>query len=108
MVHLVTLPNQVQARILAARLGAEGLLWQLRGESSVYPMTPVEVLVEADGLATARALLSAAAADAVEPRLDEAGDTVEPRARHPWQGTVLAVVTVLLILLLAARPLLFR
>ena len=49
-----------EARLLAARLGAEGILWQLRGESAVYPISAVEVLVEADEIDRARALLEPA------------------------------------------------
>ena len=46
MVPMTSLPP-FQARLLAARLGAEGILWQLRGETAVYPFAAVEVLVEA-------------------------------------------------------------
>jgi hypothetical protein len=56
MVPMTSLPP-FQARLLAARLGAEGILWQLRGESAVYPIAAVEVLVEADEVERARALL---------------------------------------------------
>jgi hypothetical protein len=57
-VRLVTLDvlAPFPARLLAARLGAEGILWQLRGESSVYPFGSVEVLVEADHVERAREL----------------------------------------------------
>ena len=56
MVPMTSLPP-FQARLLAARLGAEGILWQLRGETAIYPFAPVEVLVEADEVEHARALL---------------------------------------------------
>ena len=56
VVRLVTLDvlAPFPARLLAARLGAEGIVWQLRGESSVYPFGSVEVLVEADHVERAR------------------------------------------------------
>jgi hypothetical protein len=56
MVQLGTLPP-FQARLLAARLGAEGILWQLRGESSIYPFASVDVLVEESRLDSARDML---------------------------------------------------
>jgi len=49
MVHLRTVPDSWQARVLAARLGAEGILTELRGNiSGPYPFGPVQVLVEAE------------------------------------------------------------
>ncbi|MGC8626605.1 MAG: hypothetical protein ACP5VR_03450 [Acidimicrobiales bacterium] len=49
MVHLRTVPDPWQARVLAARLGAEGILTELRGNlSGPYPFGPVQVLVEAE------------------------------------------------------------
>lgn len=62
MVRLVTAADGFEAKLLAARLGAEGVVWQLRGSvDGPYPMGPVEVLVEAERLADARDLLSAPA-----------------------------------------------
>jgi hypothetical protein len=55
MVSLTTVANPVAARILAAHLGAEGIVWELRGNvDGPYPLGPVEVLVTADDLALAR------------------------------------------------------
>ncbi len=52
MVSLTTVANPVAARILAAHLGAEGIVWELRGNvDGPYPLGPVEVLVAADDLA---------------------------------------------------------
>lgn len=62
MVRLVTAADGFEAKLLAARLGAEGVVWQLRGSvDGPYPMGPVEVLVEAERLSDARELLSAPA-----------------------------------------------
>lgn len=71
MVPLGTLPP-FQARLLAARLGAEGILWQLRGESSVYPFAYVDVLVE-------------------ESRLDSARDMLEIDVPEEWVGDEVGV-----------------
>lgn len=59
MVRLVTVHDGFEAKLLAARLGAEGVVWQLRGAvDGPYPMGPVDVLVEDDRLAEARELLA--------------------------------------------------
>jgi hypothetical protein len=49
--------NQFEAQLLAARLGAEGVVWQMRGACSVYPFGTVDVLVDVDDLERARELL---------------------------------------------------
>ena len=55
MVPLTTAANPVAARILAAHLGAEGIVWELRGNvDGPYPIGPVEVLVAQEDLAVAR------------------------------------------------------
>jgi hypothetical protein len=58
MVPLTTAANPLAARILAAHLGAEGIVWELRGNvDGPYPVGPVEVLVPAADLELARALV---------------------------------------------------
>jgi hypothetical protein len=57
MVTVTTVTDPMTARILAARLGAEGIVWQLRGGDGLYPLGPVELLVDEDDAATARVLL---------------------------------------------------
>lgn len=58
MVPLTTVASPMAARILAAHLGAEGIVWQLRGDvDGPYPIGPVEVLVPADELELARAVI---------------------------------------------------
>jgi hypothetical protein len=105
MVPMASLPP-FQARVLAARLGAEGILWQLRGESSVYPFAAVDVLVEADEVDRARELIRPSVPmplDAVPyegppagPLLDgAAGDGVfvpPRRATAVWAWLVIAAV----------------
>lgn len=125
MVHLATVQSEFEARVVAARLGAEGVVWELRGISSVYPVGAVDVFVESEALASARDMLLGAEIDAVfaDAEFVEAvlgGQTIDesvaatalgqPAAgpRHPWQGTALAVGVLLLIVLLSLRPLLGR
>ena len=82
---------------IAARLGSEGILTQLRGGiDSPYPMGWVEVLVGEDDLADATDLLLA---DDVESAFDD--DEVDdepslPRFRYgPWVALALAGLLVL-------------
>jgi hypothetical protein len=58
MVHLRTVHDAWHAKVLAARLGCEGIVTQLRGNlSGPYPFGAVSVLVEADQAELAAALL---------------------------------------------------
>jgi hypothetical protein len=59
MVRLTTLLDPFSARVLAARLGAEGLIWELRGGDGPYPVGPVHVFVPQRDLAEARDVLAA-------------------------------------------------
>jgi hypothetical protein len=60
MVRLLTTLDQFEARVLAARLGAEGVLWELRGgHDGPYPMGPVHLYVDAEDLPRAKELLAA-------------------------------------------------
>jgi hypothetical protein len=60
MVRLATLADPFAARVLAARLGAEGLVWELRGGDGPYPVGPVHVFVPERDLDEARTVLHAA------------------------------------------------
>lgn len=60
--HLVPVATGVsdfEAKLLAARLGADGILWQTRGiVDSIYPFGGIDVLVPADQLDDARQILA--------------------------------------------------
>jgi hypothetical protein len=77
MVHLTMVGTMFEARVVMARLGAEGILTQLRGGGEgPYPLPgPVEVLVVVDQADEARELLLA---DQVEALFEEIGE--EPPA----------------------------
>ncbi|CAN5772926.1 hypothetical protein BH20ACT1_BH20ACT1_08150 [soil metagenome] len=105
MVPLAKLADSFGARVLAARLGAEGIVTQLRGGGidGPYPMGDVEVLVSATDLVSARELLLA---DEVEAGFDDTdtydiddSDDDRTEARRtplaPW--VVLAVVVSLVL-----------
>ena len=68
MILLITVSSTFEAHVLAARLGAAGIIWQLRGADSVYPVGTIDVLVSADDADTARELLLA---DEIEAAFDE-------------------------------------
>lgn len=60
MVHLRTVPDAWHAKVLAARLGAEGILTHITGPvSGLYPFGAVSVHVEADQAELAAELLLA-------------------------------------------------
>jgi hypothetical protein len=71
MVHLVSVDGPFEAKVLAARLGAEGIVWELRGASDVYPVGRSDVYVDEENLAAARELLLT---DAVEAVFDDVDD----------------------------------
>ena len=57
MVRLVT-ASPMEARVLTARLGAEGIIWEVRGSvDGPLALGPIDVLVDADEFDAARELL---------------------------------------------------
>jgi hypothetical protein len=68
MVHLRTVPDAWQARVLAARLGSEGIVTYLQGGlAGPYPFGAVSVLVEAGQADLAADLLLADEVEAAFP-----------------------------------------
>jgi len=58
MVRLMTAANAMEARIIAARLGSEGIVWDFRGSvDGPLAIGPVDVLVDEDGFEAAREIL---------------------------------------------------
>lgn len=97
MVSVVRVPNEFHARVVAARLGSEGIVTQLRGGvSSPYPMGDVEVLVAEADLEDARTLLLADEVESSFP-VEEADEVHLSRRRlPPWAvGAVLALLALL-------------
>jgi len=91
MVRLVTVSSTFHARVIAARLGAEGILSDLRGNvDGPYPMGDVHVFVPDDELDAASELLLA---DEIESAFDD-GDSTDDGAR-PWELWIViaAIVT---------------
>ena len=105
MALLTTVPGAFPARVLAARLGSEGFLWELRGNiDGPYPIGAVQVLVAASELRDAQELLLADEIDAIDTSgagdappdggADEMGDgPVRPAPVALWL-VLLAIVSV--------------
>ena len=71
MEPLVTVPSVFEATVIAARLGADGIVTEQRGAMSTYPVSlgGVRIYVRRDDLSLARDLLLA---DEVESALEGA------------------------------------
>ncbi len=68
MARLITTHDQFEAKVLAARLGSEGIVWELRGAiDSPYPMGPTHVYVESSRLDDARALTEIDSGEGADP-----------------------------------------
>jgi hypothetical protein len=98
MVPLTTTASSFEARVLAAHLGAEGIVWELRGNvDGPYPVGPVIVLVAEDDLAVAREIVTEQAPDD-EPLADGEPDVPAGAAARPsraiWVLVGLAAVAV--------------
>ena len=85
MVPLVTVANTFQARVLAARLGSEGIVTELRGGvDGPYPFGDVTVLVSTDGLDLARSLLLADEVEEAFVDVDGVPSLVRRWSMPPW------------------------
>ena len=72
MVRLATVRTTFHARVIAARLGSEGIVTDLRGNvDGIYPMGDVHVYVAEEDLPEAQELLLV---DEVESVFDEEAD----------------------------------
>jgi hypothetical protein len=101
MVRLTTCTDAFEARVLAARLGAEGIVWSLRGgHDGPFAFGTVEVLVDADDHVAARDLL--------DSDVDWDGEltpvgTAPERETSGREVLVLAAVVVAVVLFAIAR-----
>jgi hypothetical protein len=98
MVPVASGPNEIHAQIIGARLGAVGIVWELRPTvGAPYAVGAVEVMVESDRLEEARDLLLA---DEVESVFATADDDREDDGGGLW---VFGVALFLLIVFVAVR-----
>jgi hypothetical protein len=76
MVRLATVTSSFHARVIAARLGAEGIVTDLRGNiDGLYPVGDVHVYVDEVDLDEAKELLMV---DEVESAFDDTDDDPPP------------------------------
>ena len=100
MVRLATVRTTFHARVIAARLGAEGIVTDLRGNvDGIYPMGDVHVYVGEEDLPEAQELLMA---DEVESAFDDGAD-VNGDIGAPRELWVFLIAVLLLAALLFAR-----
>ncbi len=82
MVRLATVNTPFHARVIAARLGSEGILTELRGNiGGLYPVGDVHVYVGEDDLAESQELLLA---DEVESAFDDDALPERSSRREAW------------------------
>jgi hypothetical protein len=82
-----------EAKVLTAQLGAEGIIWQVRGVvDSVYPLGDIDVLVPLDELDAARPLLMGSPRPA-EERVDASPGYDRYRNRWWFGAVVMAMAT---------------
>ena len=95
MVRLATVGTSFHARVIAARLGSEGIVTDLRGNiDGLYPVGDVHVYVDQEDLEEAREILLV---DDVESAFDEPEDAGEART-PPALWLVLGAIVVLAVL----------
>ena len=99
MVRLATVRTTFHARVIAARLGAEGIVTDLRGNvDGIYPMGDVHVFVSEEDLPPAQELLMA---DEVESAFDDPPADVDMTTpRELW---IFLVAIVLVAAIMMAR-----
>ncbi|MGH9073368.1 MAG: hypothetical protein ACRDZQ_04505 [Acidimicrobiales bacterium] len=108
MVHLTTVAGIFHGRVVAARLGSDGILTELRGDvGGTYPLGgQVDVFVDPDQADDARQILLADQADAALAEGRQPGPgPVRPRParpRRPWLHLAWLLIGVLVALYLLA------
>ncbi len=100
MVRLMTADDAFAAKIVAAQLGGEGIVWQLKGGvDGPYPFGPVHIYVPETEVEEARAVLAAAAP------LDDDEEDDEWRRSVPHRRALLGGAALVGLLGLAAAEL---
>ena len=104
MVRLLTLDDAFGAKVVAARLGVEGIVWELRGSvDGPYPFGPVHVFVTEEDLAEARAVLAAVAPLDEEAEEEDEPGTAPGEGRNDRRAMMLGAALLGLLALAAAE-----
>jgi hypothetical protein len=104
MVHLRTVPDAFHARVIAARLGADGILTELRGAvGGPYPIGAVSVWVSTADEPIASDLLLADELEAAYEDVPEGWEAPEARRTllFGWTGRQLLAAMALLVIVSA-------
>lgn len=98
MVCVATVGSSFHARVIAARLGVEGMHVELRGNvDGIYPIGDVHVLVDEHDLAEATELLLV---DDVESAFDDPDEVLDFRIPHElWMvlGALVVIASLLFV-----------
>jgi hypothetical protein len=101
MVRLATVRGSFHARVIAARLGAEGIVTELRGNvDGIYPIGDAHVFVGEEDMSAARELLLA---DEIESAFDAAADEDDGDGPALWPGWIVLAAVVVAVTLAFAR-----
>ena len=96
MVRLTTVNTSFHARVIAARLGSEGIVTDLRGNvDGFYPVGVVHVYVDQEDLAEAQEILMVDDVESAFEEADEGSDYGAPPALWLVLGTALALAAVI-------------
>jgi len=96
MVKLLTTYDVFEAKLVVARLGSEGVLWELRGGvDNAYPLGPVHVYVDEADLSVAH--------DVLAPLGDDEDHRTTETRRSPVALVASVVVLGLLVVISVAR-----
>ncbi|MEA2973990.1 MAG: hypothetical protein QOG82_2448 [Actinomycetota bacterium] len=98
MVRLATVASSFHARVIAARLGVEGMTIELRGNvDGIYPIGDVHVFVDADDLPSAQELLLVDEVESAFDMIDDSDDASTPRELWVILGAVVMLAAVLFV-----------
>jgi hypothetical protein len=98
MVRLATVASSFHARVIAARLGLEGMTIELRGNlDGIYPIGDVHVFVDEDDLPAAQELLLVDEVESAFDVIDDAADACTPRELWVVLGAILVMAGVLFV-----------
>jgi hypothetical protein len=95
MVRLATVSSSFHARVIAARLGSEGIVTDLRGNiDGMYPVGDAHVYVDQEELAEAQELLMLDEVESAFDEPEEPADSGPPRALWLILGAILGIAAV--------------
>lgn len=96
MVRLTTVGSSFHARVIAARLGSEGIVTDLRGNvDGFYPVGNVHVYVDTGDLDDAKEILMVDDVESAFDEPEEGWDFRAPKALWLVLGAILAMAAVI-------------